>query len=465
MKKQRILAAAVSLIMAAAALPADAVLAVESDPADPPVGADVAELPQLGSIRWDTNTYGGGQEILYPDGTLVITNREESKIAATDVGRYQGVIRTVPILDGEFNYVGQDAYGTNYLTLDSQNTLWNWSWDEDAQKSVKDKVHEGVTDFVAAIALLENGDIVRTSVPDQVMLSDVVQIHETAGMVLALQRDGTLWAYDDGSLYGGEMASKEFVKMDDNVTGFIDAYYIKSGAIYQLAFDGPQKVADTVPDVVYTDNNWQKYMLKGNLLSSISGGKVITEDFQSAVLSSNMLIGYVASDGLPYDLNGNALQLPFPVDEIVKMTSTYILTTDGTLWKVNNSAVYTRAAAADPERVMTHVADFAADTYGESCYLVRTDGTVWAYNADSGVFDQAAGKPSVPPSEEPKEPTTAPTVDEDIITGGNGGNSGNAGAGNSANPGTGDSMIAFSVGALAAAAAGALLIFRKKSGK
>lgn len=455
------------------------------DPTDPPVGADAAQLPQFGSERWDITHMGedlpwiSGVEVLYPDGILAITNAKESMLIATDVKRYQSVMTSDKILGGEYNYVGCEVYGTDYLTLDNENTLWKWSWSDESNKSEKQKIAGHVTDFKAAVALLDNGDVIRTYSPSEIMLSDVSQISEDRENVYALRKDGTLWKYDYGNYFAGLKADETFVKIDDNVTALMGEYYVKNGTLNRyignLVGEGSdlvgtvQQIADFVPDAIYSGSS--RYLVKGESLYRFAHLnaevmlEIISDDFQKPLLQGDRMVGYVASDGLPYDLNGNALQLPFPVDEIVKMTNTYILTTDGTLWKVNNSAVYTRAAVAEPERVMTHVADFTADTYGESCYLVRTDGTVWAYNADSGVFDQAAGKPSVPPSEEPKEPTTAPTVDEDIITGGNGGNSGNAGAGNSANPGTGDSMIAFSVGALAAAAAGALLIFRKKSGK
>lgn len=470
-KNKRLLAAVVAAAMAVTAIP----VGLTAFAAEPE-----GDMPILGNGRIDPAVneqeagWIGGQEVLYPDGTLTIVSKEGSQFVASDVKEYTSVL---PVYHKD-NYAGKEAYGTHYLTLDGTRKLWDWSYNEESQKSEKTPVAENVADFENSIALLENGDVVRTYEPNDVMLSDVKEISENEFVAFALKKDGTLWKYDYGECIGGMTADDHFIKIADDVTGFFDGCFIKDGAIYtfipstgkSLLSDDAFKVASFVPDKMWVEDYWDCYAVKGHTLYSLRPAfdeeTVITEDFQREILlGDNILIGYVDSVGIAHYLDGRETKLPFSGNQIKKIDENFMLTTDGNLWLRNTvESLSDSNAKVEPRSILTNVADYnPVGLIG--LYAVCTDGTLWMYSSNDDVLTQLDREKPVAPVD-PSEPSTDPatpstdestTAEDSEITSDD--------ASNINNPSTGDSVIALAAGTLAAAAAGALLITRKKSGK
>lgn len=475
-KNKRLLAAVVAAAMAMTAIP----VGLSAMAAEPEENAK-NEIPILGNDRIDSAENGmeagwiGGQEVLYPDGTLAIVSKDGSQFVASDVKEYTSVL---PVFQKN-NYAGKEAYGTHYLTLDGTGKLWDWGYNDKSGKSEKTSVAENVADFENSIALLENGDVVRTYEPNDVMLSDVKEISENEFVAFALKRDGTLWKYDYGECIGGMTADDHFIKIADDVTGFFDGCFIKDGAIYtfipstgkSLGLDEIIKIASFVPDKLWRDDDWWDcYAVKDHTLYSLRSAMdeeiIVTEDFQREILSENdMLTGYVDSKGTAHYLDGEEMNLSFAGDEIQKLSDNFILTTDGNLWLRNTvESLSDSNAKVEPRSILTNVADYnPVGLIG--LYAVCTDGTLWMYSSNDDVLTQLDSEKPVAPVD-PSEPSTDPaTPSTDESTTAEDSETTSDDASNTNNPSTGDSVIALAAGILAAAAAGALLITRKKSGK
>lgn len=476
-KNKRLLAAVVAAAMAVTAIPAG----LTAFAAEPEENGETG-VPVLGNHReappeyYLSSGWIGGQEVLYPDGTLSIVSVDGAQTVASDVKEYVSVLPVVR----DNNYATKQIYGTNYLTLDDSSKLWDWSCDVESGKVEKSLVTEKVSDFEGSIALLENGDVVRTYEPNEVMLSDVEEISENEFVAFALEKDGTLWKYDYGECMGGMTADNQFVKIADGVTGFFDGCFIKDGAIYtfipstgkSLLSDDVFKVASFVPDKMWGEDYWDCYAVKGHTLYSLRPAFdeeiVITEDFQRGILrGDNILIGYVDSVGVAHYFDGRETKLPFVGNEIKKIDESFMLTVDGNLWPMNTADVLSDSnAKVESKSILSNVADYSANGY-IGFYAVCTDGTLWLYKSNDGSLTQLDGESSVVPTDptEPTDPTdpstdgSKPADDGETTTAAGSGN----GSGNAGNPSTGDSMIVISAGAAALAAAGALVLLRKKA--
>lgn len=368
-KKRRIMAALLAVVLAAAAIPAGmGTLAAENDPADPPLGEVLPEeeLPALGGVRYaasDSMYWNHGVEVLYPDGTLAIVGGTGTQVIAKDVVKYLCVGLEITESGDPINYssdiynfgVGLSDEYSHYLVLDPQNTLWDWSWQNG--QLAKRKIADNVADYVDSIALLENGDVIRTCAPDKVMLSGVKAISKDFP-VFALQTDGNLWVYQDG-IHGVEL-DNEFSRCDKQVDRLMGGYYVKNSA---LLSSPDNKLIDFVPDIVYSNANFGgQYAAKGNKLYSLSDGTIVTEDFQQPIFKGgDTLAGWVAGDGTAYNLRGEVYYTNLPIDQIQEQHGDgFVLTKDG--------RIYTN------EVIFTNVVTFRV---GFEIYAVRTDGTIW----------------------------------------------------------------------------------------
>lgn len=110
--------------------------------------------------------------------------------------------------------------------------MWDWGYNDKSGKSEKTSVAENVADFENSIALLENGDVVRTYEPNDVMLSDVKEISENEFVAFALKRDGTLWKYDYGECIGGMTADDHLLKLPMMLPDFRWLLYQRRRHIY-----------------------------------------------------------------------------------------------------------------------------------------------------------------------------------------------------------------------------------------
>lgn len=92
-KNKRLLAAVVAAAMAMTAIP----VGLSAMAAEPEENAK-NEIPILGNDRIDSAENGmeagwiGGQEVLYPDGTLAIVSKDGSQFVASDVKEYTSVL-------------------------------------------------------------------------------------------------------------------------------------------------------------------------------------------------------------------------------------------------------------------------------------------------------------------------------------------------------------------------------------
>lgn len=514
MKRNQLLAAFVSLAITAAVLPTGlTVFAAEEDPTDPPVEADAVVLPEVGNYTLGRGYYdpvagepgapsgcGEGFNVLYPDGSLYVMDVRGNKktLVAEDVEAYQGVN----------NYCGEELYASNYLIKDNQNVLWNWGYDEALQERTQEKLAENVEAFTPRVALLANGDLIdlKTS---ELIIQDVKEISYSHYFVesdssapYVLLNDGTLltsyWdeltVIDTGvskiveswliDIWGNRYPSRSCFYIKDGVT-YEGGYYSEKAKLCNFAateiremyYDGIRYIVKD-GDVLYeccnpTEDLEQE---KGEITNTL-----LTEDFKE--FSGD---GYRTNAGtygiLKGTFNSTENALPFPADEIDKVSGGFVLKTDGTLWKLpEQSATFSITnsgdvrSADDPVLLLTHVADFSSAEYGyfhddysplvkqSLCIAVRTDGSVWGHDPQdtSGAFTMLAK-----PLEGTETPETPPVDGETTNPVGSQNPSDNVeDGGDSANPSTGDSAIALAVGTLAAAAAGVLLVTRKKSGK
>ncbi len=472
-----------------------------SDLTDPPVGADAAVLPMIGNYTLGygyndpvtgepgaSSGCGEGFNVLYPDGSLYVMDVRENKktLVAENVTAYQGVN----------NYCGEELYATNYLIKDKQNVLWNWGYDEASQERTQEKLAENVQAFTPRVALLANGDLIdlKTS---QVIIQDVKEIsyshyflepHSSEPYVLL--NDGTLLTFigshweepqviDTGV---SEIANSWLIDAWGNRYPSRSCFYIKDGATYEGGWSVTEKLCDfpatEIQEMYY---HGFRYAVKdGNALYECNTyehiNTLLTEDFKE--FSGD---GYRTNAGTYGVLNGTFSNagntLPFSADEIDKVSGGFVLKTDGTLWKLQEqSATFSLTnsgdarSADDPVLLLTHVADFSSAMYGYFddqtlveqflCIAVRTDGSVWGHDTQdtSGAFTMLAEPlegtqtPETPPVDGgTTNPGGSQTPSDDVEDGGD-----------SANPGTGDSLTALSAGTVAAAAAGVLLVTRKK---
>lgn len=414
-KKRRIMAALLAAILAAAAIPVGmGTLAAENDPADPPLGEVLPEeeLPTLGeSYGWpdSINHWISGAEVLYPDGTFMLMNETEAQVVARDVQRYMRVSLSDLLPGGIYNYTSALVFPTNhyFLTLDTKNTLW--ICESGVPEGEQTKIADNVVDFVDSVALMENGNVIRTYEPHQVMLSNVRQIDHAYGYVYAVQEDGTLWQYDDGGHFPiWSDWVDHFVKIDENITDYLGyGCYIKNGTTYR----NRHPIVETVADSAYHGGREDGYVFVtvGNTLISQQAGNgsvtVLTEDLYKPILrDAGDLFGYVTGEGTAYDWAGRELELPFPYSEIQKMIEfrdvSLILKKDGTLWN-------TETNSEEPELMMTQVLDFVSDDIDyHPLYAIRADGTVWSYHPDRKTFLQIADAPEhsdVPSTDSPAD--------------------------------------------------------------
>lgn len=461
-KNKRLLAAFVATAMAMTAVPIGlTVLAAE------PEDTTVSQLGSKCVTDWD----GNGIHVICPMGNLFIASDNGGVTPiAQDVKSYEEV--EIAYLGNEIyqsqHYIGSSIYTgdrirignfSKYLIQDHQNTLWDWGWNSETQQVEKKQIAENVVTYTPSVALLENGDVIDTlgaamyPQSNYVKLENVKEIsnntHLSPYTIYALQQDGNLQRWNMGQLARSTAEEiSEFFSIDTGVSTLIDnVAYIKDGSTYSL--ESQSKLAEfPAVQAVYAGNY---YLVDANnvLYEAVPGNESVTEltnDFDRFYVVNGYVTGYVTNAGEAYDLNGEAMDLPFPANEIKKQSDNFVLKTDGTLWIVRDSGT---------EQLLENVADISG------WYAVRTDCSVWEYDGNQK-FDEIVSSDgaSTDPTIEPTTDADIPTEDENTTVEQESSDVGNSDATN--NPSTGDSLTALSTGAAAAAAAGVLLITRKK---
>ena len=460
MKKKKyagLLAAALAAAVTATAIPAG--LSAAAAGAEEPDQGNSEVLPVIGTFVGDDYGWNSGWNLLYPDGTLYTVNRWESQKVATDVKSYEkATIGFYGAGNEGDNYLSGTIYVSNYLTLDSDNTLWDWGSTKESGPQGKEKVADDVADYTASAVLLENGDVLNAAHPeDGAMLQGITAISELeyGSCVIALREDSTLWGWDPNYDEG-------FKQIDTGVSEIIGSdVYIKEHATYRAFWNS--KLGDFVAEQVSDNGANYAYIISPEGLYIAYRGEVSSciGDFKSFLYSGfdGNAWGFTTNGGKAYRFNGIEepieIPLPFPMNEIQKLSSEFILKTDGSLWRMTSGSL-TRSVAASAEKILDNVADFAGDS--SNCLAVGKDGGLWIYNTSLAAFEEVES-----PVGNTGEPgTTNPSVPTEPSVGGgsDGGDEMPSGGGNS--PNTGDSMIALPIAVLAGSAAGALLLLRKR---
>lgn len=466
-KNKRLLAALVSAAMVITAIPVGmSALAAEAE-------NDATAEQEYPRVIGSSDYYMPGisvANILYPDGTLkyVAYDSNTGKATSQTVAENVKSAQTVVWNEVYSSYVGSTAYWDHYLVQDEANTLWSWG----VMDKQQEKMVDNVVSYSPSAALLADGKLVDADTPDTVMLENVKEMTfvKPDGAIYALQNDGTL---TEIKRIEPEWHVYEIVQetIDTGVSSLLnDEAYIKDGATYSIF--GQDRLADFIAqDVVYEGSTYYLVDQNSALYEALPAAntyaeatvnsmqyelKLITEEFDRFYVRDKWVAGYVTKSGDAFSFDGFELDIPFPANEIVKQTFNLTLKTDGTLWNYNN------------EKVLDGVADVSDD--GE--FIVRTDGSVWNFDGEAGkaieivTGDGTLTDPTNPtdPTEptDPTDPSTdgsKPADDGETTTAAGSGN----GSGNAGNPSTGDSMIVISAGAAALAAAGALVLLRKKA--
>lgn len=471
-KNKRLLAAVVAAAMAMTAVPIG-LSAMAAEPEENEARNEQT-LPQLVASGVSFGNWSGTAALLYPDGTLVHISSSEGSIGSFSSSKVADNVERVQtaIWDSVYNsYVGNTSYWDHYLIQDKDNSLWSWGMDD----GKSEKIADNIVDYAPSAALLGNGNLIDTNKPYGVLLQNVQKIvnvirdHAT-DYVYALQDNGNLTRVYAGYDYNSGAPFKGQVKIDSNVSSLLnDAVYIKDNATYSL--DSQAKLADfAAVDAIYTGGCFYLVNQNGALYESIPAVspyadtdaatssaevKLLTKEFDRFYYQNDWATGYVTKSGEAYHFNGSEMELPFPANEITIQVGDLYLKTDGTLWRENI------------EQLLTSVADIDGD------FVLRTDGSLWWYGDSSTGFKEVVRgngsliDPVEPSTEQPTTPSTdgSAGTDDGKTPSDSSGNNGNTDPDNASNPSTGDSVIALAAGTLAAAAAGALLITRKKSGK
>ena len=325
-------------------------------------------------------SYAGEKVVngLYDDGSLYYIGNHGETLLAEDVQSYMTVAR------GSYGYVGNTVYWNNYTVLDNENTLWNWGWNDETQQNEKREIAKNIADYTASVTLLDNGNVINTMSPEEILLQDAVQIshlgQNTEEPEYALKRDGTLWEFHGA--WNEELERYHYVakQVDQNVDHIVDSCYVKQDQT-TWSLKHQEKLADFAAERAVQQGWWGTYYLldKNHVLyetyyqESGRSLRVVSDDFKAFYYSegdSGYVCGYITKSGTVYDSDGNPVQLPFSISELKKLTRGYALKTDGTLWELREER--------GPLLVLTHVADYSPsnETSGIAIAL-RLDGTVW----------------------------------------------------------------------------------------
>lgn len=325
------------------------------------ISADMVVGPETDTVIKSTESLDSGILALYDNGELYHIDNEESKLLSSTA-------ETCKQLNAQ--YIGDDIYTPGYALLESGDTLKTWIWDDENQTDIPYGTYEDIVEYTDLIALNIKGEVIDIAKnPGEIILENVKKITSfgSGEKSYALTENGDVYAfaydYLDHELYATKSAS--------NISDIIGGFAVKDNKTYLIDVGTNRFYVDFIPDAV--DYN---YAIKGSTIYRYvyyGDPELLSDNFESFYeqhdASNEEKAGYIATDGymysLPYGSTSNAL--PFPEDEVESIDDTYVLKTDGTLWKYCD--IY--GESIEPILLLNEV------TYFRGNVAVRSDGSVW----------------------------------------------------------------------------------------